>query len=462
MTSSAPRQRGHAAIIGLPIPLCFWSLVGLRFATTEFKITGYPTALILRSNRAELERVSGGMELGRYSEVLDLGLSATRPINDILAAATAGDLTIMLEDCRRLAYNGWPLEDEWIFSEDNPGWLEKISDALMLAASRCPAEAATERARLSIVAMAARLEAESKALKTGRRPSAKLASSVARVRQLMADRKLAIGAADDLEFLDDTFFKTAAALDPAHAAALEPTWFHLMDAIAADQRYSAADRLYTVASKVTAAKALERSGKIPSTLADEAHQRVDAALALTTDPYTRTSLVNAALNVLDALDDHDRSYAVLSGEIKTSKTPYYYMSDLAELEEQRGHKDAAVDWLARAYRESQGQATRFQWGAAYLRGLVRLRPADDEGIRTTARQVLGELDGAGRLYGRSSHGLIRLGKSLHEWNNKGEHAAAIHEIRTQVDSICTKLPEGDPALATCARFLDATMTSPRS
>lgn len=85
--------------------------------------------------------------------------------------------------------------------------------------------------------------------------------------------------------------------------------------------------------------------------------------------------------------------------------------------------------------------------------LVRLRPGDEQGIRMTARQVLGELDGAGRLYGRSGHGLIRLAKSLHEWNNKGEHAAAIHEIRTQVDSICTKLPAGDPPLVTCARFL---------
>lgn len=202
---------------------------------TEFKITGYPTALILRSNRAELERVSGGMDLSRYSEVLDLGLSATRPINDILAAVTSGDPTITLEDCRRLAYNGWPLEDEWIFSEDDPGWLEKLSDALTQAAGRCPAEAAIERARLSIVAMAATLEVESKSLKTGRRPSAKLASSVERVREVIADRTLAISAADELEFLDDTFFKTAAKLDPTHAAALEPTWFHLMDAICADQ-----------------------------------------------------------------------------------------------------------------------------------------------------------------------------------------------------------------------------------
>ena len=73
-----------------------------------------------------------------------------------------------------------------------------------------------------------------------------------------------------------------------------------------------------------------------------------------------------------------------SGEIKTSKTPYYYMEDLADIEEERGHKDAALEWLARSYKESQGQATRFQWGAHYVRGLLRLRPEDEATIGDTS------------------------------------------------------------------------------
>jgi hypothetical protein len=128
------------------------------------------------------------------------------------------------------------------------------------------------------------------------------------------------------------------------------------------------------------------------------------------------------------------------------------MSDLAEIEESRGHKEAAVAWFARAYRESQGDATRFQWGVTYLRGLVRLEPADDAAILSAAHQVLGELDGAGRLYGRSETRLITLAKTLHAWNDAGQHTAAIQAVRAQVQGICAKLPTGDPALATCARF----------
>ena len=418
----------------------------------EFKIVGYPTALILAADHAELERVSGGMDLGRYAEVLDLGLSATRPISAILSPTDSGNSSVSLEDCRRLAYNGWPLEEEWIYSNEYPGWLTKTSADLTQAASRCPADAATERARLRIMAMSAELDSESDALKSGQKPSAKLTAAIEQVRPILADQTLALKLADALECLDGNFFKLSVAQDPSQAAAVESRWFRLMDAVGADTRYSAADQLYSVNCKIVAAKALEPSGKVPAALADEAHQRVDAALALNTDAYTRTSLVNAALNVLDSLEDSDRSYAVLSAEIMTSKTPYYYMSDLAEIEEARGHKDAAVAWLARAYNESQGEATRFQWGVAYVRGLIRLRPGDDAAIAAAAHQVLGEVDGEGRLYGRSKNRLITLAKTLHEWNDKSQHAGAVQAVRTQVQGICAKIPAGDPALTTCASF----------
>jgi hypothetical protein len=227
----------------------------------------------------------------------------------------------------------------------------------------------------------------------------------------------------------------------------------LMDAMAADERYSTTDRLYAEYGKLRAAKALAPGGKVPAALAAEARAKVEAALALTSDSYTRTSLVNAALNIYDKLGDNDASYALLSSEVKSSKTPYYYMSDLAEIEEERGHKDAAIEWLARSYQEAQGQATRFQWGSHYVRALIKLHPTDDATIASTSQQVLGELDGEGRIYGRSSTGLKMLAKSLHDWNGKGKHAAAIEQIHAQMNGICAKVPADDPAQASCADFL---------
>jgi thiol-disulfide isomerase/thioredoxin len=420
---------------------------------SEFKVTGYPTMLILDDKRAELERVSGGMDLSRYSEMLDIGLSASRPMSEVLAAVTSGSAPLSAEDCRRLAYNGWGLQDEWISSEDHPGWLAATSDALSQAAMRCPADAVQERARLQVIAASAALDADPNAPKPGKPVSVRVRADLAPVRTLLANETLAESVADVLAYLDTDFFKTEAKLDRAHVADLERTWMTLMDAEAADEHYSTADRLYAEYGKLRAAKALQPGGKLPPALVAEARQKVDAALALTTDSYTRTSLVNAALNIYDKLDDNDSSYTLLSGEIKTSRTPYYYMEDLADIEEQRGHKDAALDWLARSYQESQGQATRFQWGSHYVRALIRLRPEDETAIATTSQKVLGELDGSGRIYGRSTMGLKRLAKSLHDWNSKGKHVAIIEQIHAQMNGICAKVPATDPAQTTCADFL---------
>jgi thiol-disulfide isomerase/thioredoxin len=420
---------------------------------SQFKVTGYPTMLILDSKRAELERVSGGMDLGRYSEMLDMGLSASRPLSEVLAQVSSGTAPLSIGDCRRLAYNGWGLQDEWLFSEDHPGWLAATSDALSQAAMRCPADAKQERARLEVIALAAALDADPNAAKPGKPVSPRVSADMAPVRALLADATLAESVADVLGNLDSDFFKTEAKLDRSHVADLEKTWMGLMDAEAADERYSMTDRLYAEYGKLRAAQALEPGGKAPPALASEARQKVDAALALTSDSYTRTSLVNAALNIYDKLGDNEASYALLSNEIQTSKTPYYYMEDLADIEEQRGHKDAALQWLSRSYQESQGQATRFQWGAHYVRALIRLQPQDEAAIASTSQQVLAELDGSGRIYGRSSTGLKKLAQSLHAWNSKGRHGATIEQIHAQMNGICAKVPATDPAQATCADFL---------
>ena len=115
--------------------------------------------------------------------------------------------------------------------------------------------------------------------------------------------------------------------------------------------------------------------------------------------------------------------------------------------------ESLIEELERSYQEAQGQATRFQWGAHYVRALIRLHPTDDATIASASVQVLGELDGEGRIYGRSSLGLKTLAKALHDWNDKGQHTATIEQIHAQMSGICAKVPANDPAQASCADFL---------
>jgi thiol-disulfide isomerase/thioredoxin len=413
-----------------------------------FHVTGYPTLVILRSDRRELARISGGMDLGAYGEVLDLVLGDVRPVRELLDSLSSGNVALTPDDCRRLAYHAWDL--------DNGATVDprQAADELARAAERCPASAQIERARLTIAATAAAATAEKDELGAGKPPSPALVALVQRVYALLSDREIAVRAVDVLETLDRSFFLAAARTAGVNTPELQRRWVAAMDAVATDSRFSEADQLSALVSKLEAVKALDSAGSIPAPMAAEVEQRIDAALARPHDEHAQASIVNSALNALEAIGDDARADRVLREQMARSSSPYYYMPDIADLEEKRGHTAAAVDWLARAYRESQGPATRFQWGAGYVRGLVRMRPANDAEIRAAGLAVLGELDGPDRLYSRSRLVLQKLDASLRGWNRQGRHAATIAALRTRMDDICAKVPAGDPAHAACSGFLD--------
>jgi thiol-disulfide isomerase/thioredoxin len=415
-----------------------------------FHVTGYPTVLVLRGDQSEIERVSGGMDLSRYAEVLDLALAQGRPARELLASLGDGTAPLSASDCRQLAYNGWQLDDGWILHREP---LAPLAQSLAAAARRCPAPLRVERARLQVTAVQAASEDQAKDIAAGKPVDAALASLMAPVPAILADRPLALAVGDALTGLRSAYFTAAVQLAPAQRNALRECWFALMDALSTDPRYSAADQLDALGSKLVAAKALAPDGRIPPALAASVSRRIDEALGREKEPYARASVVNSALNILDTLGDENRAQTILAGEIQTAAAPYYYMADLAELEEKRGHRELAVDWLARSFRTAQGPATRFQWGVGYVRGLVRMQPDDEGAIRNAAIAVLDELDASGDLHGRTRRSLAKLETSLREWNQDARHEATIRTVRERMQAICGKIPAGDPALPACTGFL---------
>lgn len=420
----------------------------------RFHIGGYPTVVVLRGDRAEIERVSGGMDLARYAQVLDLALGDVHPKEELLQrlVAAPGHVRdpLSLRDCRLLAFDAWQQEDAW----EKPETVGPLADALAAAAVRCPAGARAERARLEVIAAQAALAAEARELDAGRLPSDRLKALLAPVPAIVADRALAASIGDALEFMPRHFFAANLRLDPTHRAALARNWYALLDQLARDPRYSAADHLYAHYGLLVAAKELERDGQVPAPLAAAARHAIDTGLAREHDAHARASLVNAALNVLEVLGDEERSAQILDEEIRTSAHPYYYMSDLAEIEEKRGHTEAALRLFADSFHQAKGPATRFQWGVRYVRALVRLAPLDDAAIREAALAVLGELEASGDLHGRTRVSFGRLGASLGEWNRDGAHAASIDALRARAQSLCARFTADDAARTNCDSFLE--------
>jgi hypothetical protein len=226
-----------------------------------------------------------------------------------------------------------------------------------------------------------------------------------------------------------------------------------MDAAAADPRFTEADQLGAIGSKLAAIKLID--GAIPAGVARAASARVSAAVAGEQIPYVRSGIIDSALIIYDFLGQNELAYKVVQGELAKTTTPYYYKADLGELAERLGRKDEALKWYAEGYAEARGPATRFQWGAIYAASLLRLQPDDAARISSVTGQVLGELDGPDRIYRRAQMRLMRLDKALRKWDadTHGAHHQVVVDLRARMQQLCVKIPQAEPARASCEAFL---------
>jgi thiol-disulfide isomerase/thioredoxin len=421
---------------------------GAQRAGEAFQVLGYPTVLVLGADRREIARIAGGSDLASYADVLDLALDSERPLADLVAAVQSGQGAALSEaDCRRLAWNGWELDPR-----EKPAGL---SATLELAAAHCPATAQVERDRLILQAAELAAGDARGTLEKGAAIGTRMDGLLDSINALLADHDRALRAGDALFALGADFFVVARMARPDQVSALRANWFALMDAIEKDQRFGDSTRLDSAAMRLQAAKSLDAKGEVAPEVAAQARATLDAYLARQYDPDTRAGVINSAEWVLTNLDDLARLRTLLEAEIRTSKTPYYYMADLADVAEQQGDKSEALTLLERAYQESTGPATRFQWGALYVAGLLRMSPGDEPRIRAALLEVLGELAGPDRIHARARARLDKMNLALVDWARKTKHAATLQAIAQRWQQICVALPESDPVRGECPGLVGA-------
>ena len=408
-----------------------------------FGVSGYPSVVILNSDRAEILRIAGGQDLTQYVTMLDIALEDRRPVHELLAKLSQGKPRGAAEDCHRIAWQSWTLEDIAGDARRTRG------RQLAAAAQACAGSTPEERDR--IVLFAASDLGHGRDAKPGSLP----ASLVAQVGDILADPARAAARADALRALDDGYFSTLRAQDARHAATQLAQYLGAMRAGSESSARPLGDRLNLLYSAVLASRSASPDDKPDPGLEALARERVAKAIADPGPKSERSGTLNGALNVLDALRDYQREYDVTLAEMKIADAPYYYMSSLGDVTEAMGRKDEALQWQARAYEASRGAATRFQWGSNYLQALLRLAPDDVKRVQAAGLAVLGELDAPDALYRRSRIRLGKLDASLREWVRQDpSRADAAKAIRGRLKETCGRLKADDPASATCRAFAD--------
>lgn len=413
----------------------------------EFRVQGYPTLVVLDGKRRELMRIAGSMDLSQYAAVLDAALADVQPIDKLLEQtgnATSFDVTA----CRRLAFNAWTLEE--LSEKEFARRAEQLADAAKLCET-----SSLEQARLSVFAAYFRAAAEADQISRGSPPSPALRADIAAVQQALTQFARDTKLADAFQTLDQDFFKAVSVADESVSVPLLDSYVAAMDDEAQDSNLAEADQLAALRSKLVAVRTMSKDGKIPEALIGEVRARISAALAKQHTPYVRSGILNSILNVYDALGFYQEGYALIKAELPRAYSPFYFKADLAELAEQIGKKDEALDWWSQAYREARGASTRFQWGQDYASALMRLKPEDATRIREVTAQVLDELDGPDRIYRRARLRLEKLDKNLRAWNEAahGAHSGVLQTLRDGMRSTCVKIPASEPARSSCDAFL---------
>jgi thioredoxin-related protein len=425
---------------------------GAQRLGARFHVSGYPTMLLFRPDGEEVTRLPGEVDPARYTDVLNLGMNAARPVKAVLAEALAGDRTLAASDWQLLAFYSFDVDQQQLLAKD------QVAPTLARLAAACPSDQPATAMRLRLKALAASDE---------KHPIRIDAAARSAVLAMLGDAAAAREEADQLVNNAADIVRALSAKGSPERAQLLPAFDAALQRLEDDASMSRADRLQALLARVElaridwpdddAASGAKPAAAIPAlpgplvTQVREAAARADREIV---DGYERQAVITTAAYMLARAGLDRESDALLEANLAKSHSPYYLMSELASNAKRRGDKPAALRWYREAFEKSEGPATRLQWGASYVSALVDLSPGDEAAIEGTTAQLWREAAAQpDAFYERSGRSLQRVGKKLRAWNADGAHAASMARLRAELASSCTQADRSDADRATCKALL---------
>lgn len=390
----------------------------------QYKVRGYPTMILFKPDGTEITRLPGEVDLDRYLQIIDLGLSASRPVKQIVDSALRGQLPNKAE-WQLLADYSWETDQAQVISADElPALLQKL--AALVPAS----EGAALRLRLRALAIA---------LASPRLPPPVIEAAAAQkaLETVLADPAQARANFDVLTNYATPIGKWVRSLDSKARATLLERWGSALRQLAQDGSLSMNDRLTAVLAQVQLARLETPSGALADPLQRSVREQVTRADRATRDTMERQAVISTAADILTAAGLLNESDQLLQAELKRSHSPYYFMLALAANAKQRGDAKSALDWYEKAHAAAKGPATRLQWGVSHALGLLELSPQNEGKIETTVGNILTE---AGQtryaFYERNRRALEKLANKLAAWNQDRQHGAAMQRMVVKWETLC--------------------------
>lgn len=423
----------------------------------EFGVRGYPTMIVFDSNGVELTRIPDGIDLTAYANILDLTLGNMSPASGIVERVMNTDVMLSEDECTLLAYYSWGQDTKILAERD-------VADSFRRMTAACPESLRKERSILYLswldeTLQAAEFDVDIDADPDDEEPEDPLTpelkvEALKVLETVLGDYELVKANMLTVIFSGATLTRHLTEAGSEERMSLTQKFIDIYDKIAADESVYKRERIYTLSGKMRFERIGDDEAEISDKLKQEIVDMVAWADESTPSVYERQPIINALGNVLDAAGMDDAAKPLLLAELGKSKQPYYYMLSLAEIEQRADNKDVAISWLKKAYDASQGPATRFQWGANYLKGLLEMAPAETQLIQETTVRLISELQEGGGFFQRPKAQLQRLEGQLQEWGEAQEDEEVLSTIRKSVLAVCLADTQEESRKA-CETFLES-------
>ena len=371
---------------------------GAQALAARYGLRSYPTLVLFAPDGAEITRLPCELDGELFVGAVDTAL-AVHAAGSSAAIALEGALS----GARKLGANEWSLLSHYSWDTDEGRLLGGRDLATTLLALVRACDDADAAARLALHAQLA--------------GAGKGVDAVANAGVLLAifsDARLARANMDILCNSGVNLIKFASRREELAAAlgGVAAQW-------ADDFWLGAPDRLAAVRLQMRLTRLLTSTQGLQERVRD----RVEAALAESTDPYERHTLVNTAVGALNDAGLSARAEQVLLAELPRSHSPYYFMLGLAAGAKRRGDMAGAADWYEKAWSAAVGPATRLQWGVTYLNSLMELMPQDAARIAQAEEGLRADIAAAG-LDAYEQRNLVQLQKLRDDkWlAGRGSHA----------------------------------------
>ena len=411
---------------------------GAQKVAARFKVSGYPTMIVFKPDGTEVTRLPGEVDPERYLMAMSAGLNAQVPVKELVQRALARQ-ALTSEQWHLLAFYSWDTDEQQLVAAS------QLPERLEQLAAATPPGFPDVRNRLAFKSLAARAEADSPG------DPATVSAGRSLAERVLTDEAATGQLADIVVGQGEALVKYLAP-DPAPRRELAGHWDRALARLI-QSGLSNSDLVDALDTRVAMWKFIDGSQELAPARRAEVMREVATIVARTTDRYERQAVVPGAAHTLTDAGLVDESDELLKFELPRAVAPYYHMLGLAGNAKKRNDPKAALAWYEQAWRTSQGEATRIQWGANYVGRVAELTPDDVARVDRAANSLIAQLKPrSDTFYERNVRTLTRMVGRLRQWQGtKPDRIRVVEKLEQRFGHTCAQLPARDEGRANCEK-----------